>query len=217
MSHKRDDLRRRKPFADPRPRILVCCEDEVTEASYLNSLKAELRIRLVQVEGVPGGNPQTLVDHAVQRKQKAERDARREKDDNLKYDDVWCVFDVDLHEHIPEAEQKANANQIMLAVSNPCFDLWLLLHFQDQRAHIKRDRAQSVCRDHMPGYDKEVPFELLFPRYQSAVQRAAELDHWQETRGCAGENPSTGFHRLTERIMDLRREEQRMRHRLADR
>jgi hypothetical protein len=198
----------------------VCCEGEVTEPSYFNALKAELRIRLVHVEvvggDVSGSNPKTLVDYAVERKEQAERDARGEKDDNLKYDEVWCVFDVDAHEHIPEAKQKAGTNEINLAISNPCFELWLLLHFQDQRAYIERHQAQSACRAHMPLYDKEVPFELVYPHYQSAVQRAVELEHWQETRGCAGENPSTGVHRLTERIMELSRDEQLKKHRLAD-
>jgi hypothetical protein len=218
MSRRRDDLRRRKWITEPRPRVLVCCEGEVTEPSYLNGLKAELRIRLVHIEVVPGGsNPKTLVDFAVQKKEEAERDARRERDDNLGFDEVWCVFDVNRHEHIPEAKQKAGANSISLAISNPCFELWLLLHFQDQHAHIERHHVQSACRDHMPGYDKEVPFELVFPHYQSAVQRALELDHWQETRGCAGENPSTGVHRLTERIMELSREEQLRKHRLGGR
>jgi hypothetical protein len=212
MSRKRDDLRRRKPFADPRPRVLVCCEGDVTEASYLNSIKGELRLERVEV--VPGGvNPKTLVDYAVEKKQEAERKARREKDDNLKYDEVWCVFDVDLHEHIPDAKQKASANKINLAISNPCFELWLLLHFQEQSAHIERHHVQSACRGHIPGYDKEVPFELIFPRYREAVQRAEALEHWQETRGCAGDNPSTGVHRLTERIMELGREEQLKKHR----
>jgi hypothetical protein len=99
------------------------------------------------------------------------------------------------------AKQKAAANNIELAISNPCFELWLLLHFRDQRAHIERHLVQSACKEHMPGYEKEVPFEQVFPRYPEAVQRAAALEHWQETRGCAGENPSTGVRRLTERIM----------------
>jgi len=214
MPRRRDDLRRRKSFVEPRTRMLICCEGEVTEPSYLNGLKGELRIRLVHIEVVPGGaNPKTLVDYAVEKKREAERQARREKDDNLKYDELWCVFDVDAHEYVPEAKQKAEANKIELAISNPCFELWLLLHFQDQRAHIERHHVQSACRNHMPGYDKEVPFDLVFPLYREAVERAETLNHWQETRGCAGENPSTGVHRLTERIVELGREEQLKKHR----
>jgi hypothetical protein len=218
MSRRRDDLRRRKSFLEPRTRVLICSEGEVTEPSYLNGLKAELRIRLVHIEVVPAGsNPKTLVDYAVERKREAERQARKQKDDNLKYDEVWCVFDVDVHEYLPEAKQKAEANKINVAISNPCFELWLLLHFEDQRAHIERRDVQSLCRDHMPGYVKEVPFERVFPFYGEAVQRAEALEHWQETRGCAGENPSTGVHRLTERIMALGREGQLKKHRLPGR
>jgi hypothetical protein len=214
MPRRPDNLRRRKHFLEPRPRLLVCCEGEVTEPSYLDGLKREVRA-LVHVEVVPvGANPKTLVDRAIELARKAAGEARRERDDNLKYDEVWCVFDVDAHEHIPEAKQTATSNHINLAISNPCFELWLLLHFQDQRAHIERHQAQSACRGHMPGFVKAVQFELVFPHYRSAVQRAVQLDQWQEGRGCAGENPSTGVHRLTERIMELGREEQLKKHRL---
>lgn len=218
MARRHDNLGRRKWFVEPRPRVLVCCEGEVTEPSYLNGLKREGHNSLLHVEIKPGGfAPKTLVDYAVELKLEAGLKARREKDHSLKYDEVWCVFDVDAHECMLDAKQKARANGINMAISNPCFELWLLLHFQDQRAHIERHHVQSACRDYMPGYDKEVPFDLVFPRYPEAVQRAAELEHWQETRGCAGENPSTGVHRLTERIMELGREEQLKKHRLTDR
>lgn len=213
MPRRRQDLRRRSAFTDPRPSVLICCEGRVTEPSYFNGLKNELRIRLVHIEVVPAGpNPKTIVDYAVERKKEAEREARRKRDANLKYDEVWCVFDVDSHPRIPEAKQKAVANGVELAISNPCFELWLLLHFRDQRAHIERHEVQAACREHIQGYEKEVPFNKVFPFYQSAVQRTAELNRWQETRGCAGKNPSTGVHRLTEEITKFRSEQQLRKH-----
>jgi hypothetical protein len=215
MARKRENLRRRRPFLEPRARVLICCEGEVTEPSYLNGLKAELRIRLVHIEVVPGpSNPKTLVDFAVEKKQAAERDARRERDDNIKYDEVWCVFDIDEHEYVPEAKDTAAAHKIKLAISNPCFELWLLLHFQDQRPHIERRQVQSACRGYMPGYVKEVPLELVFPHHQEAVDRAVALDIWQQEQQRPGGNPSTGVYQLTERILELGREEQLKKHRL---
>jgi len=214
MARRRDDLRRRKSFLEPRTRMLICCEGEVTERSYLNGLKAELRIRLVYIEVVPGpSNPKTLVDFAVEKKQRAERDARRASDINLKYDEVWCVFDIDAHEYVAEAKGSAAAYNIKLAISNPCFELWLLLHFQDQRAHIERHHVQSACKGHMPGYVKEVPFEFVFPHHHEAVGRAVALDDWQQREGRPGGNPSTGVYLLTERIMQLGRDEQLKKHR----
>jgi len=181
-------------------------------------LKQKLQIRLVSIEVVPGGsNPKTLVDSAVEKKKEAKRQAHREKDDNLTYDEVWCVFDVDAHEYIPEAKQKAEANKIELAISNPCFELWLLLHFQDQRPHIERHPLQAACRGHMPEYIKEVPFELVFPHHREAVDRAVALDNWQNRQGRPGGNPSTGVHRLAERIVQLGRDEQLKKHRTSGR
>jgi hypothetical protein len=59
-----------------------------------------------------------------------------------------------------------------------------------------------------------VPFEAIFPHHQEAVGRAVALDNMQQNQGCPGGNPSTGVHRLTERIMQLGREEQLKKHRL---
>ena len=154
---------------------------------------------------VPGGVPKTVVELAVRLKKESESEAERRKDDNLRYDHVWCVFDIDEHPFVPEARQQARDNAIDVAVSNPCFELWLLLHFQDQTAHIERDRVARLCRQHMPGYKKEPRLcELLKPRQEEALTRAAQLDAWQATRGNAGENPSTGVHRLVRQVRAVR-------------
>jgi hypothetical protein len=136
--------------------------------------------------------PKTLVERASELKKIAEREARRQKDDFLKYDEVWCVFDVDAHPNLADALQQARANSILLAVSNPCFELWLLLHFQDQRAHLERSQAQAVCRDLIRGYERLAPFELLAPLHEEAVARARALDKWQFEQKRVGGNPSTG-------------------------
>jgi hypothetical protein len=216
MARRRDELRRRKHFTEPRPHILVCCEGQVTEPSYFNGLKREGHNNLLHVEVKPGGlAPKTLVDYAVDLKRAAEKKARGQRDDNLKYDEVWCVFDVDAHKHLLDAKQKAEVHGINMAISNPCFELWLLLHFQDQRPHIERHQVQSLCRGHMPRYIKEVPFALVVPHHQEAVGRAVALDKWQQEQDRPGGNPSTGVHRLTEQIMKLGREEQLKKHRLS--
>lgn len=81
---------------------------------------------------------------------------------------------------------------------------------REQRYHV-----QSACRGHLPGYDKEVPFDAVFPHHQEAVGRAVAFDHWQQNQGRPGGNPSTGVHRLTELIMKLGCEEQLKKHRLS--
>ena len=196
---KRDNLRRRPPFRAPLPRVLIVCEGTRTEPAYFRETR-HLNRSLIDLEIRPGGVPKTLVERAVALKQSAAKEAKSQKDDNLSYDSVWCVFDIDEHPFVPEAKQKAKDNNIEVAISNPCFELWVLLHYRDQRAHIDRSSVQSECRKYIPGYDKELPTARLFPHYAEALRRARELDVWQLSRGCDGENPSTGVYRLMEQI-----------------
>jgi hypothetical protein len=119
---------------------------------------------------------------------------------------VWCAFDVDDHPNMAEAKQQALANGLHLAISNPCFELWVLLHFQDQRSHQGRAWIQTACRRHLPDFVKEVPYDQINPRYNDALDRASALANWQGQQGRPDGNPSTGVHNLTERIVELGRE-----------
>jgi hypothetical protein len=78
--------------------------------------------------------------------------------------------------------------------------LWALLHFQDQRAHIERGKAQHLCRSHMHNYEKDLDYETLRPKYSNALRRAEDLEKWHDSRGTVGANPSTTVYRLVERI-----------------
>jgi hypothetical protein len=108
-------------------------------------------------------------------KKTAGRMAKSRQDRNLLYEEIWCVFDVDEHPLLAEAKHQASANHIKTAISNPCFELWVLLHFQDQRAHIARSVVQSLCRERIPGYKKLLPCEALAPYLADAMNRAGEL------------------------------------------
>ncbi len=199
-------LRRRKPTLDPRPRVLVVCEGEKTEPTYFDGLAHEEEVRLLQVEIVKsGGVPKTVVERAVAMKRAARAEAKRQRDANLDYDEVWCVFDVDDHPHLREALDQAKANSIEIALSNPCFELWIVLHFQDQRAHIERKKLQHLCRGYMPRYIKVAAYADLKHLYETAVARARALAKWQEEQDRVAANPSTGVYLLTERLRGLGR------------
>jgi len=108
------------PFREPRPTILVVTEGEVTEPEYLHGLQRACRnprvtIKVADQHGVPA----TLVRIAKQEKQEAEARAEREKDENLAYDSVWCIFDIDDHPAIGETKEMARDNGIRLATHVP--------------------------------------------------------------------------------------------------
>jgi RloB-like protein len=192
---------RREPSRRPRKRILVLCEGRNTEPQYLLGFKRWCRNPLVEVVVDPEhGVPLTLVRRAKEARLEAEQRAARERDDNVAYDEVWCVFDTDEHPNLEQACEMARGNSIEVALSNPCFELWLLLHFRDSPGIQGRKDVARLLRRHVDAYDKHIAFVIYQPGYDSALARAKRLDAAARVDGEDGRNPTTGVHRLTESI-----------------
>jgi hypothetical protein len=192
---------RHPPKRDPKHRILVVCEGKLTEPAYFRALQHEFRNRLVHVEiDKQAGVPLTLVTRAIALDTEAKAEAKRQRDDDLKYDDVWCVFDVDEHPNLLEALDLAKASGVNVALSNPCIELWAILHFQDQQEQLHRHEAQQTLRAYMPRYEKELDFNKMKPGYETAIARARQLQKTAEALDNPDRNPSTKVHLLTELI-----------------
>lgn len=113
---------------------------------------------------------------------------------------VWCVYDRDDHPHLAEAGQMARDNGIHVALSNPCFELWLLLHFRESPGMQSRDRIREMLTTCVPNYDKHVSYQCYAPGYTDAARRAERLDSLAQDAGESGRNPTTGVYRLTQQI-----------------
>jgi len=198
--------RQRKParpeaFKDSKPTILVVSEGAVTEPEYLSGFKAACRNPRVDIEALGGqGVPRSVVEAAREAKTKNAALARRHEDENLRYDEVWCVFDVDDHPDVNNAKEMARNNGIKVAISNPCIELWLYLHFAEQPGAQGRDRVTSMLKEHLDGFDKHVKFEVFAIGYEHAAKRARRLDEEADAAKESGRNPTTGFWKLTRSI-----------------
>ena len=146
------------------------------------------------------GVPKTVVEIAKKRMKEADEAAKREGDDNLRFEAVWAVFDVDDHPHVPDAIQMARDNSIHLAISNPSFELWLLLHFVDSPGMKDRKVVRALLKEHIDDYDKHVNYDDYRNGYQEAARRASKLTDVNLKACTPGNNPSTGVHYLTESI-----------------
>lgn len=129
-------------------------------------------------------------------------DARRRAiDEEAEIDEFWCVFDVEWprnHPGLTDAIEQARQNGIWLAISNPCFELWLVLHFQDQSAWLDNDGACRLRRELDASRDKGLDAAKYMALSGDAARRAAELDkrHLQNGTPFPHNNPSSGMHRL---------------------
>lgn len=113
------------------------------------------------------------------------------------------MFDADDHPDLVQATNLALQNGIDVALSNPCTELWFILHFEDQHAWLDRSAAQSRsealihCRKALT----KDALELLFERVDAATNRAQFLDTKHEGDGRPPRsNPSSGMWRLIHSI-----------------
>lgn len=192
---------RREPFRDPKPTLLIVCEGLNTEPQYFVEFAKHHRNPRVKVKIAPQhGVPLTLVQVAKQYRDDSLKAARREHDENIAYDSVWCVFDIDEHPNVPQAKQVAGASGIKVAVSNPCFELWLLLHVRDSPGMQHRHAVQQMLKNILGEYNKHIDFGKFSDGYKQAVARARRLHAIAELAGTPGHNPTTNVHELTESI-----------------
>ena len=193
-------LGRASPGSAPR-RIAVFTEGKKTEPDYLAYWHRAHRDRVQVAISGDLGAPMTVVDRAVEQKRSEAKEARRGR--GRASDEYWCVIDVDQHANLGPAVEKAIANGIGVAVSNPCVELWFILHFQDQAAEIDRKRAQAISKELLK-CDKvldEPALQALDERFPAAKARARALDdkHLGDGRP-ARSNPSSGVWKLVDRI-----------------
>jgi hypothetical protein len=175
---------------------VVFCEGAVTERQYVIQLARSVRATSVKV-ATEHGDPKYLVELAVKHKRAGRKSAPA--------DIVWCIFDADDHKRLNDALIQARDNDIPVALSNPCFELWALLHFADHRAYIDRAALRAEVQAHLPGYDKELPFDKLAPGKDAAADRAKSLGEMHIGNGSEKhENPSTNVWQIVEAIENLR-------------
>ncbi|WP_433263797.1 RloB family protein [Actinosynnema sp. CS-041913] len=157
--------------------MLVISGGQKTEQQYFSGLRLTRRARITVKCKVDA--PLNLVRYAAKL-----RDQYHEE-----FDAVWCVVDVDNFD-IPAAVRLAEAVKVDLAVSDPCFELWLILHFADHSAHIADYKAaRDLLTKHVPGYDKRLDYSTFDPHLDSAIARAKAL---------GPDNPTTTVWRLVE-------------------
>lgn len=210
------DLRRRAAVRQPYDRLLIVCEGEKTEPQYLREIQRELKLATahVQVLSSPYGTaPLQVVEYAERLFLKGDRDKGIEAGS---FDRIAVVFDRDEHHTYHAALDKAAALQGKLKndageripfdviASVPCFELWLLLHFEDVLAPLSPREAGERLRCHLPAYQKGQGGHWAATKEQRemATERAMHLA--AATTAHDGTQPYTTMHELVSRLVHLK-------------
>jgi len=196
-------FRRRAGNRPVRQLALLACEDEKFAPDYFRALCVNLHINTAAVRIPPntrGSAPISVVEFAAE-KYISDRG----------YDYTFCIFDKDEHESYERAQRavhtyasRATDPIPMRAITSvPCFEFWLLLHFEPYTRPMRRcDEVIARLRRHLPRYEKgDDIYDVILPLTDTAI-RNAKIVRAQQAAARA-DNPLTDVDRLVEQLRVL--------------
>jgi hypothetical protein len=183
--------------------FVVATEGAETEPRYFRAIQERDLVprSRVKLHVLPAEGNRSAPQHLAER-----IDAFLREYTLLADDQVWLVLDMDLGSgnrlaQLSDLTTLCRQKHWNLAISNPCFELWLLLHVSDDLTTVT-DRCASVTtalRASVGSYGKaSTPAACLEPSaLETAIERAASLDD--------GESPwptsaGTHVHRLMQTL-----------------
>ena len=160
--------------------------------------------RVTTIGGV--GVPYTVASAAVKKARSLglARRSRKAQNSFEEGDQVWAVFDRDDHPRHDEAVLLCDQAGIGVARSNPCFEVWLILHEQDYNKPDGRRSVQIHFQKLRPEYD---PRRAKMPNCAEIVERVEAAEKRSEAQlarrvaeGSPYGPPSTTVGKLTRAI-----------------
>jgi len=195
--------RRRRSFKRPlgdrryRKMFVIAVEGVKTEPQYfalLNSLQAVIHVTCLK-DKYNSAPPQVLKRMTKYLRKQNLRDS----------DEAWLVVDKDnwTEPQLQELHQwSQEADNYGFALSNPNFEYWLLLHFEDGTGISNAHDCSSRLRNYLPDYDKGISARRISKAMiEQATSRAADRDNppcedWPQHTG-------TTVYRLVQNIFKL--------------
>lgn len=174
MRISRTKLLSRKEYVRDAKLCVIASEGTNTEKQYFEGLFGSDKLKVEVLDtGLTG---LSAPDHVLARLVDF-----RERYDLGAEDDCWLMVDVDRirPQFLSQICQEALQKGFQLAISHPCFELWLYLHFQDVQTPDNRCQVwEQRLRDYLGSYNKSSLNLNLFTQQNitQAIDRAKALD-----------------------------------------
>lgn len=204
-------LTRPKPAREPYDRVLIVCEGTKTEPLYLREVvdSLELSSANISITGANGSSPISVVNHATDLNE-------QERVRGGEYDRVYCIIDQDSHASYDAAlrvvESIRPRNVFFVISSVPCFEYWVLLHFEYTTQAFVRTGRHSPCesviarvKTHLPGYSKGAGnlYDAIGANTEVAIERAVRAN--RDGLRAGTDNPSTKVGSLMKYLHDIKK------------
>lgn len=193
----------------PRARVLLVLGGKTTEVEYFAYVKHSLRASAVDIEVVAEGwNPARLLEHAESLMERDRKQAKRSGDPLDVYDFVWVVIDVDeTAEEIRRIAPLAARSKVVLVVSNPCFEIWPIIHVEELTRPMERGELQTHAKN-LGVIDRRNGKSIVVPKlagnFAVSESRAQELRRRHDRSGAEFPHncPSTDVDLVVRQLID---------------
>lgn len=200
---KESSLKRAMPRMAPYGRYLIVCEGKKTEPYYFESLIDDYKLgNNVKIAPQTYTCPKQLVEYAIN----CIRNTSNE------YDKIFCVFDKDKHEKYYDALQLARDKKNIITVNSvPCFEYWLILHFEKTTRSFYSNPSKSAGQEavnyltrHIHNYRKgrRDIYKITKRNINSAEKRAKIINEY--SRSTQNDDPSTNIPELIKALRKLK-------------
>lgn len=214
---KSKSIARPTAYRKPRVRILLICEGKKTEPQYFEELRSAYRHPDIEVCTLHGDHtdPLNLVLFGHNRFLHGGDNGHGKQMFPKAFDEIYILFDRDEHPSYKDAINKAReldsslCNDFKKTVrfqalpSNPCFELWLVLHYKDISNLPSRNDLFKELKQQWNGYDKGATG--LFAKTRQLMPDACKRAKKLNTGSCplSTEKAYTGVVALVERLLEL--------------
>jgi hypothetical protein len=200
-------LDRKKNIRKDLDRVIIACEGSVTERNYFKSIFSELisnhniaKTSLIIAKHSHTDPKGVLSDLLIE----------LEKDDEFEH--KWIVIDRDEHESFSKTLDQAKSENVNVAYSNPSFEFWFVLHFEDYTTPTHRHYLLNLLKKHI-NYKKNsnTTYHETLPFQEIAIKRSKKLIDKFTLDGRklnpTTDNPSTTVYKLVEVLKGLQKVE----------
>lgn len=172
MSSKR--FNRRPPLREPRKLFVIATEGKETEQIYFSIFNGDEYRKNVHVQILPTRKGESSPQSVLKRLQQyASAKGVRPGDE------LWVVVDVDRwgEQALNALCQTCQQAGYDVAISNPCFELWLILHQENPHTPAIAKECEQEMKRLLGRYDKaEYDTKKLMPHIETAIRHAHRLD-----------------------------------------
>lgn len=192
-----------------RERHLLVSGGIATEKDYFGYVQDALSASGTTLKFVPDGrNPAYLLDVAIELKEEDRREAKRLNDTDNMFKRVWVITDTD--NFAPEIQglvPRALKAGVELIVSNPCFELFLVLHDHAYAKYCEATQIQAEAKRlalTTGRNNKNVVVDKLEGKFANAEVFSQQLRQRHERDGkfFPANNPSTDVDTVVRALLE---------------